>query len=178
MNEPGGNTMAQAWYVLRSKPHKEGALNRYAVQQGHHVFYPRIPVNPVNPRARKERPYFPGYLFVQTDLETQGRSAFHWMPFSQGLVRVGDEPARVPLSVVVGLQRRIAEIWQEGGLEMVGLERGDRVLITAGAFEGYQGIFDHRLEGRQRVRVLLRMLSDRYVPAEVDLGTIEKDDRR
>jgi hypothetical protein len=41
-------------------------------------------------------------------------------------------------------------------------------------FEGYEGIFDATLSGRQRVRVFLKMLNDRFVPVELDAGTIEK----
>jgi transcriptional antiterminator RfaH len=37
-------------------------------------------VRPVNPRARKTRPYFPGYLFVQADLAAVGLVEFRWMP--------------------------------------------------------------------------------------------------
>lgn len=60
--------MSVRWHVLRSKPRKEAALARYARSNGHEVFYPTIPVKPVNPRASKIKPYFPGYLFVQTSL--------------------------------------------------------------------------------------------------------------
>ena len=134
-----GVWMGQAWYVLRSKPHKEAALNRYALQQGHHVFYPRIPVNPVNPRARKVRPYFPGYLFVQADLDSEGRSIFHWMPFSQGLVRVGGEPASVAPSFMTVLQDRLARIWDAGGLKLERFRPGDQVDCAGGDVRGLPG---------------------------------------
>ena len=43
------------------------------------------------------------------------------------------------------------------------------------ALEGYRAIFDARLPGTERVRVLLKMLNDRYVPLEVDLELLERD---
>jgi transcriptional antiterminator RfaH len=170
--------MATKWYVLRSKPHREDALSRYAREQGHEIYFPRLRANPVNPRARKVRPYFPGYLFVQTDLQDIGESAFHWMPFSQGLVHVGGEPAPVAAAAVRAIQARVAETWKSGGEQLNRLRRGDPVLIRGGSFAGYEGIFDHRLSGRDRVRILLKMVTDRFVPAELDSGLVERFEER
>jgi transcription antitermination factor NusG len=166
--------MAVHWYVLRSKPHKERALFRYAKQEGFEVFYPSFPVNPVNPRASKIRPYFPGYMFLQADIVECGESAFHWMPFSQGLVRFGGDPATVDESFMRVLMMRISEIRGAGGLVFDGLQPGDPVEIKSGMFEGYQAIFDHRLSGVDRVHVLLQMLCERYVPLEIAAGAIKK----
>lgn len=166
--------MTQQWYVLRSKPRKEPALYKYARSQGHEIFYPTIPVKPVNPRASTIRPYFPGYMFLKTDMRTVGESTFHWMPFSQGLVRVGLEPARVPENIIHALQTNMMGIWDAGGIELEGLQRGDRVTIREGAFEGFQALFDARLPGSERVRVLLEMLNDRYVAVELDANLIER----
>ena len=54
--------MSLQWYALRSKPNKEGPLWREVHAQGFEVFYPEIRVQPVNPRSRKVRPDFPGYM--------------------------------------------------------------------------------------------------------------------
>ena len=171
--------MPVQWYVIRSKPSKEAALFGYLTSEGHEAFYPHIPANPVNPRARKVKPLFPGYLFVHTSISTVGRSEYQWMPFSQGLVRVGEEPAPVAEPIVRALQSKLAEIWRTGGLEAAecGLRHGDRILVREGIFEGYEGLFDLRLKGQDRARVLLKMVHDRYIPAELALADIARDDR-
>jgi transcription antitermination factor NusG len=169
-----GDCVRMSWHVLRSKPRKESALSRHAHVCGYTVFYPTIPVKPVNPRAAKIRPYFPGYLFVKADLEAVGESTFRWMPFSAGLVYVGGEPAEVADLIVAAIRTRVAEIWEAGGLPRKEFAKGDRVLITEGMFEGYEGIFDETLSGRERARVLLKMLNDRFVPVELDSGSIHK----
>lgn len=173
-----GREGVERWYVLRSKPRKEGALERYALQNGHKVFFPTIPARPVNPRASQIAPYFPGYLFVHADLRAVGQAAFHWMPFSTGLVEVGGEPGAVPEIVVRGIAARVREIWGGGALTPDRFRHGDRVVVREGAFEGYQALFDLRLPGTERVRVLLKMLNDRYVPVEVDAGLLEKELRQ
>ena len=163
------------WYVLRSKPRKESALQRFARQNGHEVFFPSIPIRPVNPRASRIAPYFPGYLFVHTDLCAVGEAAFHWMPYSAGLVQVGGEPGAVQDLVVRGIAARVREIWGGGDLLPDRFQHGDRVVVRQGAFEGYQALFDARLPGTERVRILLKMLNDRYVPLEVSMELIERD---
>lgn len=162
------------WYVLRSKPWKETALTTHARSAGHVIYYPNIPVNPVNPRARKIIPYFPGYVFVKTQLGIAGRSVFHWMPFSQGLVCVGGEPAPVSELIVRSIMTRVAEIWRFKGLKVKEFGPGDRIIIREGMFEGYRGIFDEYLTGSERVRVLLEMLNARFVPLEIDAKLVEK----
>lgn len=169
--------MAPRWYVLRSKPRKERSLVKLATTRGHDVFYPKVPLNPVNPRARKVGPYFPGYMFVHSDLEVEGRDAFRWMPFSLGLVRLGGEPAPVSGTFIAALRGRLREIWEAGGLALDDIEPGDEVIIREGAFEGYEAVFNARLSGRDRVRVLLKMLSERHVLLELDAGALEKVDR-
>lgn len=166
--------MPNYWYALHSHPHKEDALYHQAQNQGIDVFYPCIKVTPVNPRSRKIRPYFPGYLFVRADLEGTGLSLFQWMPNSSGLVSFGGEPAVVPEALIQAIQHRLAEIKTAGGELFDGLKPGDPVLIHDGPFAGYEAIFDMRLAGSERVRVLLKMLSDRTVPLELRAGQIQR----
>ena len=66
--------MTTHWYALRSKPCKEDILWRQVGLRGFECFYPRLRVKPVNPRSRKIRPYFPGYMFVRADLSEAGNS--------------------------------------------------------------------------------------------------------
>ena len=166
--------MNTEWYALRSKPRKEQIVWQQARARGFEAFYPRLQVQPVNPRSSKIRPYFPGYLFVQADLRAVGLSTFNCMPYTLGLVSFGGVPAPVSDRLIHALERRLGEIAGAGGEAFFGLKRGDSVTITGGPFEGYRALFDARLSGTERVRVLLQMLSDRQVPVELGVGWIEK----
>jgi len=167
--------MTDYWYALRSKPRKEEVVWKQLHIQGFEVFYPRMRVQPVNPRSRKVRPYFPGYMFVRTDIEKVGLSTFRWMPHAMGLVCVGEEPARVPENLIHAIRKKVDEIAAAGGELFDGLNRGDKVVISAGPFEGYEAIFDTRIPGSERVRVLLQFLnSQRQVPVELDSGAIKR----
>jgi transcription antitermination factor NusG len=166
--------MTIQWYALHSHPHKEDLLWRQVESRRIEVFYPRVKVAVINPRARRIRPYFPGYLFVHVDLDQTGLSIFNWMPYSTGLVSFGGEPSVVTDALVYALQNRITQVNQAGGELLEGLKTGDTVVISDGPFAGYEAIFDVRLSGSERVRVLLKMLSSRTVPLELKAGQIKK----
>ncbi len=168
--------MDAQWYALRSKPRKEEVVWRQLQQKQIEVFYPRLRVNPVNPRARKVRPYFPGYLFVHVDLEVVGISTFQWLPHAYGLVRFGGEPATVPANLIHAIQRRVEQIANAGGEVLADLHPGDEVYIHSGPFAGYRAIFDTRLPGSERVRVLLQLLSEnaQHVPVVLNSGYLRK----
>jgi len=166
--------MTAQWYALRSKPRKELTLWRQLETHKVENFFPCIRVTPVNPRSSHIRPYFPGYMFVRTDLEQAGQSKFNFMPYAIGLVSFGNEAAKVPPDFILALQKRMAEIAEAGGELFYDMNPGDPVWITSGPFEGYRAIFDERLSGEDRVRVLLEMLSDQLVPLEMNAAFIEK----
>ena len=166
--------MAIQWYALNSHPHKEEALWRQVQSSGIEIFYPRLHVNPVNPRSRSIRPYFPGYMFVHTDLVQSGLSVFQYMPYAKGLVAFGGEPAIVPDTLIHTLAQRSCKIEDKAGALFKELNTGDTILIQTGPFTGFEALFDVRLPGTDRVRVLLKMLSSRVVPLELDAAHIQK----
>jgi transcriptional antiterminator RfaH len=162
------------WYVLRSKPNKEMVLWRELSARGFECFYPCLRLKPVNPRSRKIRPYFPGYLFVYADIEQVGASTFQWMPFSGGFVSFDEVLATVPDNLIQAIRRHVEQINAAGGEQMAGLKQGDAVRIQGGPFDGYEGIFDARLPGRERVRVLLKLLQIRQVGIELPTAQIQR----
>jgi transcriptional antiterminator RfaH len=166
--------MAFNWFALRTKPRKEEFVYNQLLDRQVDAFYPELPVHPVNPRARKHKPYFPGYLFVYIEPSQFKQSWIQWMPHTLGLVSYGDEPAVISDQLIMEIRRRIDEIGEAGGEIFVGLKSGDRILIENGPFKGYEGLFDARLPGSERVRILLRFLNSRNVPLEIPAEYIQK----
>ena len=122
--------MLSAWYALRSKTHKEHALSQQARLRGYEVFYPRLHVSPVNPRSRKIIPYFPGYLFIHTNLREVGQTEFQRMPFSLGLVSFGGEPAYVPEAFIHALKQSLKEQNSEETQSQPRYQKGEQLFIT------------------------------------------------
>ena len=165
--------MAALWYVLQSKPLKEGYLSNQLLAHRFEAFCPHIHVRPVNPRARKVKPYFPGYVFVCVDIQQNNLSSLQWMPGAKGFVAFDGEPAYVPENLVKAICQRVDEINARGGELVECIKTGETVIIRDGPFIGYEAIFDTRLSGSERVRVLLKALHNRQVPLELSLGQVE-----
>ena len=164
--------MIKPWYAIRSKPQKEEFLYSQLLARGVEAFYRYLCVKPVNPRSRTVQPYFPGYLFIHTDVEAEGFSVFQWMPGSLGLVSFGGEPAGVPVELINSVQRSVEHINAGFGKQPV-FSSGDLLLVREGIFDGYEAIFDSHMPGNDRVRVLLHYLKGRQVPLVLPIGQIE-----
>lgn len=154
---------SRAWYALHVKPHKEMQVYRYLRSSGQDVdvYYPSYTVDPVNPRAKRVRPYFPRYVFVEASLEQLGESFLQWIPGAVGLVRFGGEPAIVPENFMHDLKKQVVAFEQAGGPPGDDIRFGDRVRVAKGPFVDYEGIFQSRLNGDERVRVFLDWLGRR-----------------
>ena len=166
--------MTTAWYALRSKPHKEKMLFGQLKANGVEAYFPVLRVKPVNPRSRKERPYFPGYLFVHVDLAETGFTRLHWLPGASGLVTFDGEPGAIPDPLIDAIRKQVDRINQAGSERLAGLTAGDPVQIESGPFAGYEAIFDASLAGSERVRVLLKLLGDRAMRVELPADVVKK----
>ncbi len=164
----------RSWYALQSKPHHERHLSDYLSSEDIHVFAPVLHVKPVNPRAARVRPYFPGYLFIQLNLGTVDVDRLRWAPGSIGLVQFDGQPAIVPENVIVQLQHFLSQLASQPSLSAEAekpLQPGDSVMIVGGAFAGYVGLFNRYLTGSERVHILLELLG-RSVRAEINVKDI------
>jgi len=150
--------MSAGWYVLRSKPNKEEFLWEQLTLHKVECFYPRLRVQPVNPRSRKVKAYFPGYVFIHVDLAQIGFSLLQWIPGAIGFVSFDGQPSAVPDALITAIKKKVDAINTAGGELFHDLERGDLVEIQHGSFAGYEAIFDTRIPGSERVRVLLKLL--------------------
>ena len=166
--------MATGWYVLRSKPRKEDFLYGQLRARNIEAYYPKVRVQPVNPRARKSKPYFPGYMFIHVDLEEKNLSSFQWMPGAIGLISFGKEPSWVPDALVNTIRKQVSTINAAGGENLHGLVSGDEVVIQDGPFVGYKAIFDLSLPGNERVRVLLKLLENQNMRLELPASQVQK----
>jgi transcription antitermination factor NusG len=71
------------------------------------------------------------------------------------------------------IRQRVAEVQLEDPLGQGQFRQGDRVRITAGPLEGYEGMFDTRLRGHMRARILVEFLG-RLTAAKLDIRSLEK----
>lgn len=162
------------WYAVQTKPRREfyasSALDFVASVQ---TYLPILRVKPVNPRARKTRPFFPGYLFVCADLEQVGLSVLRWTPGVAQVVCCGSKPVAIPDRVIEKIRLRVDMVQQEDPFGLGRFSQGDRVRIKEGPFEDFVGMFDTRIGAKMRVQILVEFLG-RLTATELDVRYIEK----
>lgn len=166
------------WYVIHSKPQKEYLVYEQLSIRKMEAYCPQIRVKTVNPRARKIRPYFPGYLFVHANLDQIGPSALQWIPGAAGLVSYGGEPARVPDSLVQAIRKRVDQINNTWDEPVNDLKAGEILEVTGQPFTGYRAIFDAHLPGHERVRVLLQTLQGQKVRVALPVRQLKRINQR
>lgn len=148
------------WLLLRTKPKQErnavGALR----ERGLEAYCPRV----LEPRLHKRAPVgpvplFPSYVFAQCHVPTQFGLANYCTGVIE-VVRFGEFLASVEDDFVALLQQREGE---RGFLAMAEmrrpLARGQRVRVLAGPFAGYEGLVEKYMPARDRVRLLLMLVS-------------------
>jgi len=161
--------MTIRWYALHSKPNHENLLWEQLTLREIEAFLPCITVKPVNPRARKIRPIFPGYVFVHFDISQHGESMLQWIPGASGLVKFGNDIGYIPDNLIHGIRRRVEEMQAVVGEPAPTARPGDKVIIRDGPFQGYEAIFDERVSGSDRVRVLLRLFQREAIPLHLSV---------
>ncbi len=164
--------MGTTWQVLQSKPNNENFLAEQLDCRGVEFYYPQLRVHPVNPRCRKIRPYFPGYMFVKTDLIKNNSVIFDRIPGAKGWVYLGGEIAYIPENILNEIRSRVNEINEAGGEVLEAIKKGDKVKVHSGPFAGYEAVFDVRIPGTERVRVFLTMIEKRILPVELPVGYV------
>lgn len=162
------------WYALHTKPRKERMVRDVLVSRGLEVLLPVLPPEKRAVRRRAaEPPFFPRYLFARVDLDVIPLSSLNWMQGMTGVVCFGGEPTVVAEEVIRWLRARMAQVAGDdyhGGLP---LARDARLRVVSGPLKGMGAIFDRRLPGEERARVLVQLLGQ-LRSCEIPLSWLEQ----
>jgi len=148
------------WYLIHTKPRREGIAETNLLRQGYEVYYPRL-VRPTRVRGRwviRVVSLFPRYLFLRLAVGSQALGPVRSTLGVGNVVCFGRDYAVVPDQVVADLRMRANP---ETGLHDLSgqtlFEAGSNVRIVAGPLEGLEGVFQ-RESGDERVVLLLELL--------------------
>jgi len=192
MTEPRETpTMTKKWYVLRVASNKEeqvrDALERKVKIEGLTDKIGRILVpteRRPSPRGRGgekkfvERKMYPGYVFIEMELEedgTIGEKSWFLIRETTGvgdfIGSVGKPTAMRQVDVDKMLQQ--VEKAGEGAPLAVEFAKGDAVKIKEGAFENFEGTVDEVLPDKGLIRVVVTIFG-RATPVELEYWQVEK----
>jgi transcriptional antiterminator RfaH len=152
-----------AWYVVYSKPHKEGFAALQLRRRGIDVFWPQL-LLPTYAQRDRCRSLFPNYLFVKIRL----RARFHdvlWTPGVTRFVSANGVPASLDESVVALLREHSDP---EGRIQArPSLKVGQDVEVAEGPLTGLRGIIESPPDAQGRVKILMELLNQRAVRVKV-----------
>lgn len=147
-----------SWYAVQTKSRNEQQALEHLNRQGFTSHLPLIKAA----RHRRGRwqgtiePLFPGYLFVQLDMQTQNSAPIRSTRGVIGLVRFGTEPQPVPHGIMQALLD--AQAGEGSAIDPDSLfNAGDRVTLVEGPMKGLSAIVQAKT-GQDRVLLLLDLL--------------------
>ena len=151
--------VASRWYVAQTRPRAEGTAAAHLHRQGFSTYLPRYLKRRLHARRvdMVAAPFFPCYLFVSVDMQTQRWRSIQSTLGVSRLVCNGDNPAVVDDRIVAGLKQR------ENDCGFIQLDQrprfqpGEEVRILEGAFTGSFGLYEGMTD-RERVTILLDLL--------------------
>jgi transcriptional antiterminator RfaH len=172
---PDSISLAQGerWYAVYAQPHREARAHQQLKAQGFQAFLPqyRKTVRHARKITLQNAPFFPRYLFVALDLDRDQWRSVNGTFGVTCLVMDGARPRVVPAGIVESL----IELSSTGAVDLgQGLKVGDRVRILSGPFADLVGELV-RVDGPERVRVLLKLLSG-AVPASISRRDLMRAD--
>jgi transcriptional antiterminator RfaH len=145
------------WYVIQTKPGNEHRVETNLLNQGIETFLPLIEAYQWKrgKMVQTIKPFFPNYLFSRFNL----RLHYYKVKWTRGVSKVlgaGNEPVPISEKVIQLIKERmgngnIVELEDE-------LKEGDFIQISSGPFRDLTGIFQKKMSGSGRVRVLLSLI--------------------
>lgn len=150
--------MSASWFVVQTQSRAEAKAKRHLNNQGFSVYLPvyRRRVRHSRKNEIVLRPLFPGYLFVQLDLDAQRWRSINGTVGVLRLLTDGDVPQQLSKRVIDEIRAR------EDGAGAVKLlppllKPGQAVRLVEGPFTDVSGLFEE-MRDANRVILLLSLL--------------------
>lgn len=162
-----------AWFIARTKPHRETYAQENLEIRRLDVFLPRVVEVDFENRdivRRRPAPLFPGYLFVKMNFPLDYYRVI-WTPGVRDLVALGNGPIPIGEAVVESIRCR-CDTSGVVRLSPVSWSPGDRVEIPTGPFAGLLATVVSVMPRRRRVKLLIDFLAQQ-TPVEMPLAKLK-----
>lgn len=141
------------WYVVNTKPKKEGQVERLFQEGGFTVYCPRYLAE------SGIRPFFPSYAFLMFDYPSEYRTVKYTRGVKRIIVAEEEGTAIIPEEAIRSLRDRERDgliVFEKYG-EAPGV--GDEIEVVEGPLKGLKGVFQREVGDRERVMILLNFVS-------------------
>jgi transcriptional antiterminator RfaH len=172
VHQSRGESVTLDWFVATTKPRQEKVAAQQLENQNFCVYLPlfRRSKHRNGKWKKSSEVLFPGYVFIQLDLEKDDISPIRSTIGVQGLVRFGNQLAPLDQKVISYLQKNEQLHFGENVDHAAQFASGDAVKLLSGPFAGLNGVFDIS-KSSARVIVLLSILGG-WQSVTIDLNNI------
>ena len=175
--------MATKWYIVQAhsnfeKRVKESLLSEAQTKGLSHLFEEiLVPTEQIVEirRGRKvesERKYFPGYVLVKMDLTDEAYHLVKNTPKVSGFLGSASKPMPVSEAEVQRIVGQIAQS-EEAPRHSIIFEIGEKLKVTDGHFQSFEGVVQEVDEENDRVKVEIQIFG-RATPVELEYTQVEK----
>jgi transcriptional antiterminator NusG len=177
------------WYVLKVASNKENqvreALDRRVKIEGLEERVNRIVVPTLKEKRLRggqarvyHRKLYPGYVFVEMATESDGtipEDVWFLIKETTGVgdfISSGGKPSPMPVHDVEKMLAAALAVEETPALASMGFKKGDKVKVTEGPFENFEGVVDEIDAQKGTVRVIVTIFG-RATPIEIEYWKIE-----
>ena len=175
--------MAMAWYVVhtysgyenKAKLALEDAIRRYALEDKFgEILVPTEKVVEVKDGKKKTntRKVFPGYIFVQMEINTETWHVVKTTPKITGFIGGSRNPPPITeeeIKRIIGVE---SEDEQDETTVVIDFDRGDEINIIDGPFASMKGRVEEVNQARGKLRVMVSIFG-RPTAVELDFTQVE-----
>ena len=172
LTDPTNGDDSKLWYVIQTKPGNEDRVKGNLLNQEIEAFLPLMGTYQYRggKMIQRIRPLFPNYLFARLNLGVH----YSKVKYTRGVSKVlGSKkgPTSIAETVVETIKGRIGED------HLVKLESelqdGDLVQVTSGPLKDLMGVFQKKMSGKGRVKILLSLIGV-DVPVQISRWQLKK----
>lgn len=174
--------MSRKWYVIHALSGREDKVKATLEEQIKslslqdsifRVFIPTEAVTEVRGGKKKDtiRSLFPGYVFVEMDLNEETWYLAKNTPGISGFVSSGTEPVPLEEKEVENIFKAVEEKRAKPAPKVV-LEKGETVRVVEGPFTNLNGVVEEANPERGKVRVMVSIFG-RSTPVELEYWQVE-----
>lgn len=177
------------WYVLRVASNKEDqvreALDRKVKIEQLEARVGRVLVPTQREKRMRggtarvyHRKLYPGYVFVEMETDTDGRIPENvWFVIKEttgvgDFIGSGGKPSPMPMEDVKKMLAAAVRPEDSPALANLAFKKGDRVKVTEGPFENFEGTVDEINTQKGTVRVIVSIFG-RPTPIEIEYWQVE-----
>jgi transcriptional antiterminator NusG len=176
--------MPHRWYIVHAYSNFEKkvaeAIREQASRQGLSEAFEdiRVPTEEVTEvvrnkkRVREER-HFPGYVLVKMDLSDETYHLVKNTPKVTGFLGQQNTPQPVSEKEVQRILGQVEQSAQNRPRSVIAFEIGERVKVTDGPFQSFEGAVEEVDEDKARLKVSVTIFG-RSTPVDLDYSQVEK----